>query len=135
MKFIGIDGREYNKSITASDYVRPKENRSKGEQWLYEQLMELFPHYDILEEFTCIGSRQRIDFLILGPGVRYGFEFDGIQHDRYVPHFHKSRKGHADAIIRDGQKNTWCETNGIVLIRINKQDDELLRKLICERTQ
>ncbi|MCK5610075.1 hypothetical protein KAR91_49840 [Candidatus Pacearchaeota archaeon] len=135
MKFVDLNGREYNKSITASDFVRPRENRSRGEQWLHEQLTELFPHYDLLEEFPCLGSRQRVDFLILGPGMRYAFEFDGIQHNKYVPHFHKSRKGHADAMVRDNQKNVWCEINGIVLIRINKQDNDLLRKLISERTQ
>ncbi len=133
MKFIGLDGREYNKSITASDYVRTPESRSRGEQWLYDGISCLFPYYDILEEFQCIGlSRLRIDFLILSPGIRIAFEYDGEQHHKYVPHFHRSRKGHADSIIRDSQKDQWCKINAIKLIRINKQDDKLLKRLINE---
>ena len=136
MRFVGLDGREYNRSITASDYVRSEMQRSKGEQWLFAQLSEIFPHYDVLEEFPCIGlSRQRLDFLILGPGVRIAFEFDGIQHEKYIPHFHRSRKGHADSIVRDTQKELWCETNGITLIRIKSQDNELLKELIRERSK
>lgn len=137
MRFVGLDGREINKQVIASDYIREAVYRSSGEQWLYEELSELFPHYDVLEEFPCFGlsARQRLDFLILGPGVKIGFEFDGIQHNEYVPHFHRSRKGHADSIIRDTEKDMWCSANSITLIRISKQDGALLRKLIRERTQ
>lgn len=53
----------------------------------------------------------------LGRGL--AFEYDGIQHARYRPHFH--RHGPAEFVYqqkRDTWKDLKCQSEGIVLIRI-----------------
>lgn len=135
MIFYGPDNREYRKQICAEDYIQGPEDRSAGEQWLYGKLQKLFPLYSILEQLPCFGTRLRLDFVILSPGVRIGFEFDGEQHKQFTAHFHGNRQGWAKAQLRDVEKDQWCENNSIILIRVDKMDGEALRKLIGERTQ
>ena len=53
-------------------------------------------------------------------------EFDGEQHFKYVPYFHKNPSGFKKAQERDRQKNKYCLTHGITLIRVPYWDLEKL---------
>lgn len=53
----------------------------------------------------------------LGKGL--AFEYDGEQHSRYSPHFHRGNVGEFKyQVARDGWKDTKCKKEGILLIRI-----------------
>jgi len=128
--FYDLQGREHRKEIKPSKYIKTKDNRSSGENKLFEKLKEFFPQYSILEQFPCVGTRLHLDFLIIGPGVRMAFEYDGRQHQEFVPHFHTDRIGWARHQFRDVEKHQWCEANNIKLIRLDNVDD--LETLINE---
>lgn len=53
----------------------------------------------------------------IGKGL--AFEYDGIQHAKHTPAFHKSGENEfVYQVKKDQLKNTLCKTNGIILIRI-----------------
>lgn len=51
-------------------------------------------------------------------GVGVAFEYDGIQHSQYSPHFHSSREMFLSQVYRDRVKEKICKERGVVLIRI-----------------
>lgn len=53
-----------------------------------------------------------------GVGKGVAFEYDGIQHSQYNPHFHSSPKHFLDQVKRDRVKEKICKEKGILLIRI-----------------
>lgn len=52
----------------------------------------------------------------LGMGV--AFEYDGGQHARYTPHFHRSPKEFIYQTKKDAYKDMKCKERGVLLIRI-----------------
>jgi hypothetical protein len=46
------------------------------------------------------------------------FEYDGIQHFEFRPHFHKTEDKFISQIHRDKEKNLFCKNNNIKLVRI-----------------
>ena len=46
------------------------------------------------------------------------FEYDGIQHFRFIPYFHKTEEKFNSQILRDKEKNLYCRKNNIKLVRI-----------------
>jgi len=45
-------------------------------------------------------------------------EYSGIQHYKYVPHFHKNKEAFLNQKYRDDMKRRGCRDNGIVLIEV-----------------
>ena len=131
MKFIDINGREHNKSL--SKYERKKESKSKGQQRLGDELEQLFPNVKILEEVPCFGTRLKIDFFM--PSVKIAFEFDGRQHEEFNEFFHGNKLQFAKSQLNDMKKHHWCEINKIILIRIKEDDFENLQEIIYERSR
>lgn len=129
MKFKGLDGKEYAKDISKYKREQDKPNASKGEKLLAEALDKMFPNM-VYQELPCVGTKLRLDFYI--HLLKMAFEFDGSQHDEYVPHFHGSRKKFAQAKNRDWEKEEWCKINGIRLIRIKESEVNNLKELISE---
>lgn len=128
MKFLGLDGREHG--VDSNRYLRRERSKSQGQQKLGDILQELFTSYQIYEEFPCLGTKLRLDFLI--PGLSMAFEFDGEQHEEYTPHFHKTRSGFARSISNDAEKEDWCAMNGIALFRISEEDFDNIEDIIRE---
>lgn len=52
----------------------------------------------------------------LGTGL--GFEYNGKQHSKYTPYFHKSEQDFIDQVQRDRIKERLCSQRGILLISI-----------------
>ena len=50
--------------------------------------------------------------------LKLAFEYQGIQHYKYWPRFHKSMKDYEDQVKRDVDKRTMCQKNGIRVIEI-----------------
>ena len=134
MRFIGLNGREYNKSLDEFRFGIKEKSRSKPQAALGKILEELFPLNVILEEMTCFGTRLKLDFFL--PELKIAFEYDGEQHDEYNPFFHQGKKAKfAQQQLNDVRKHEWCELNSIMLIRLTNLDDVAsdMRKQINEQ--
>lgn len=118
MKFKGLDGRTHGVSI--DKFKWNGHGNSKGEKTLGDLLHEMFPHCGLFHEFVCPSTRLRIDFFM--PSLSLAFEFDGVQHEKYTPHFHKNRTGYAKSQTNDADKEEWCEINAIRLIRVTSDE-------------
>jgi len=125
MKFLDSDGNEHSKDLNYAKYKRSRSSRSKLANSLYDKIVEIFPNYDILEEFPCVGLKPILfmDFLILGAGIRMAFEADGTQHKKYTPYFHGSKANFIKAKMNDVRKNEWAEFNNIRIFRVESDKD------------
>lgn len=73
--------------------------------------------------------------------LKLGLEFHGIQHIKFLPHFHKTEQKFKDQLLRDQMKARLCKEHGIKLIiiyhyEIENGDDILdseILKLILEK--
>jgi hypothetical protein len=99
---------------------------SKGSDQLLFLLRERFPGVDITEEYT-FSNGLRLDFYI--PSLNIAFEYDGVQHQKYLDHFYSSKSEFYLAQNRDEQKEYICEGLGINLYRVS-YEDELSMELI-----
>lgn len=128
MKFRGLDGKIY----AVDPYKdRPKSFKSKGQDELGQKLEKIFNGYSIIEEFCCPGTNNlKLDFFL--PGIKMAFEFDGRQHEKYVPRFHGDRRGFVRSQANDANKEQWCELNEIKLVRVKQEDLGSLREKINE---
>jgi hypothetical protein len=50
--------------------------------------------------------------------VRLACEYNGAQHYKYIPHFHKNKEAFLNQKYRDEMKRNLCEKNNITLIEV-----------------
>lgn len=119
MRVVGLNGSEY--SIDLKKYSNQRPRCSKYHKAAREVLSEKFNGYSVYEEVKLPGSVNPanrsalyLDFFI--PNANLGIEVHGEQHFKFVPYFHKSKAGWLYAQMRDRQKISWCELNGIELV-------------------
>ena len=105
---------------------------SKGGTKLEYLLKQIFPANKIIKEFP-LGKRLRVDFVIEEP-YNLAFEYDGSQHNEYVPFFHNDKQGFEDSKQRDSDKELLLRNRGLNLIRIDNLEIDLsfLKSLIEE---
>lgn len=112
MEFVCLDGSIAKQDVKPSSY--PAREISTLQTTARDRIRKLFGSQVILEEFTIPKSQLRLDFLL--PFIKIAVEVHGEQHDKYVKHFHGTRKNFAEAQKRDEQKAHWCRLNDIELI-------------------
>lgn len=61
-------------------------------------------------------GRYRYDFFV--PSKNILIEADGLQHFKYIRHFHKKESSYTKAKERDRRKNSYALAHGITLYRI-----------------
>lgn len=126
MKMFNINGEIVKVDIRPSTYPMRGVSKSKLQSLCGQFLQDTFPRESILEEFTIPGSRMSVDFFL--PLKRIVIECDGIQHDNYVPFFHKDRKTSKKYALQrqhDLKKNQWADLNAFKMIRIYNEEDIL----------
>ena len=128
MKFVDIEGREYRKDIKMYKRRPGGPTPSQGSFMLVKKLESIFPGLVIYQEMPCFGSRLKIDFYI--HELKLAFEFDGLQHEKYNPFFHGTKKSFMESKNRDLEKELWCEKNGIRLVRVTAQSLDKVEELI-----
>ncbi len=74
----------------------------------------------ILEEFKLPNLRLRCDFVDLNLKVAY--EINGVQHEKFVPFYHKNRTGYLKSLKRDEDKMINLELNGFKLVEVFDKD-------------
>ena len=87
---------------------------------------------DYLERrFNCRFDKIRPDFLknpVMGgynleldcfnKNLGLAIEYNGAQHYKYIPYFHRNKEAFANQKYRDEMKRTKCRENGILLIEV-----------------
>lgn len=125
MKVKGLDGREYKLVVTSRTIkAHDARNRSGPHLKARELLKKMFPLVAICEEVELPGTGGLVaDFFI--PSKKTMIEVQGIQHFKYVPHFHKTRIGFYMSLRRDKRKSMWCQWNGFRLVILPDTEDEV----------
>lgn len=122
IKFIGIDGKQYSLDPNISKHpIRTREGcKSKLQYDCGQVIRKRFPLTPILEEIHIPNHNIIFDFFL--PAFKMVFEIDGAQHEKYVPYFHKSKKGFLNSQIRDSNKEHLCKINNWTLYRVDSVD-------------
>jgi len=132
MIFKSITGREQKMRNPTKYLIKwDKKCRSKLQKKVKDLLYKYWKADVVFEEFPVLGSRMTIDFYNVNKNI--AIEVDGMQHYKYNKFFHSNSKHKfLEQLKRDEQKELFCESNSIKLIRImenEKIDEELLKKL------
>ncbi|MCK5021414.1 MAG: hypothetical protein KAS32_30665 [Candidatus Peribacteraceae bacterium] len=83
-------------------------------------LKEAFPFVRIVEEYfiTYNGQKLFVDFYL--PSYLIAVEVHGVQHDKFIPHFHGSAEGWRLHKKRDRVKEEWACVNDITYVVIRE---------------
>lgn len=66
--------------------------------------------------------------------LKLAVEYNGIQHYKYIPFFHKNKEAFQNQKYRDFMKKELCEKNGVVLIEVpNTVKIENIRSFLIEK--
>jgi very-short-patch-repair endonuclease/signal recognition particle subunit SEC65 len=87
---------------------------SQGETIARRTFKECFPDEEFKTNRDVIG----VEIDGYSPSLKLGFEYDGVQHRKLVPTFHKTEQDFLNQQTRDKAKDRLCEEAGITLIRI-----------------
>ncbi len=95
---------------------------SRGEIKIFEILTEaglnFQEEYSFPDLISTSGRPLRFDFAIIHNGQLIFIEYDGEQHFKYVPYFHKTKQQFSNAKGRDRHKNNYALAHKIPLYRI-----------------
>lgn len=89
---------------------------SNDQRLLYDMLLEIYPKLEIVYEFPLHDLNQRIDLFV--PSLGVAIEYNGIQHDTYVPFFHKDFEDYKKGREYDQRKLEYLTTKGVKLVTI-----------------
>ena len=99
---------------------RPKE--SKGEAECRRVLQKMFgkPFISVRPDFlrNPVTGNHNLEIDCFNSELKLGVEYNGIQHYKFVPYFHKNKEAFRNQQYRDLIKNDMCRKNGIRLIEV-----------------
>lgn len=116
MRFKNIFGRDINKSINKYLIKWSDPCRSKVQFKVKKFFETYWQTHVVVEEFPVFGTRMKCDLINLTKKI--AVETHGMQHDKFVKHFHRTRTGFKKSVKRDLQKYEWLENNGFTVIEI-----------------
>jgi hypothetical protein len=99
---------------------------SKGETECRRVLQQLFSKYnsqfnkarpDFLRN-PVTGGNFNLELDCFEPQLRLAVEYNGVQHYKYVPHFHNNKEAFLNQKYRDEMKRQLCKEHGINLIEV-----------------
>lgn len=100
-----------------------------------EAIKRCFPNYRLKKEVYLSYQNEKLFFDYLIEELNVYIEVQGVQHFKYVPHFHGDPFQFYRQRVRDGLKREWAESEGHTLISIDKNtklDDDSFINLILE---
>ncbi|MAG59504.1 hypothetical protein CMO96_01815 [Candidatus Woesebacteria bacterium] len=98
-----------------------KSSRSKRQFAVKQFLKKHWKSHILFEEMPVAGTKMTLDFY--NATKKIAIEVQGVQHTRYVPHFHKNQKmNFLSQKRRDKEKAKFCELNDIKLMEIHESD-------------
>ncbi len=117
LEFVTLDGEKYRRVLER--YRATTTKKVSHFQWKWKLFfMRIFPKDFWAEEFPVKPLSNRVYRLDLYNFTRkFAVECHGDQHVSVNPHFHGgSQDKFLDALLKDRQKELWCEKNNIELI-------------------
>jgi hypothetical protein len=109
-----------NKRKPATKRGPPKE--SSGEKECRRVLETLFkkPFPNIRPDFlqNPVTGNRRLEIDCFNEELGLGIEYNGVQHYKFVPFFHKNKETFMNQKYRDNMKRGMCKQNGIILIEV-----------------
>lgn len=109
----------------------PNCNRSNGvkriDQFLRLNNIPYLYNKELFDDlYGEMDRKLRYDFVIFSDSSYKNIikiiEWDGGQHDRYIPHFHKTLEKYDRLVRYDNIKNEYAKSNNLDLIRLKEQD-------------
>lgn len=99
---------------------------SKGEAECRRVLQYLFkkPFTKARPDFLrnlVTGGDFNLELDCFDPELRIAVEYNGIQHYKYIPYFHKNKEAFLNQKYRDDMKKRICRENGILLIEVSHE--------------
>lgn len=64
------------------------------------------------------GNKHNLEIDCFNPQLRLGVEYNGAQHYKYIPYFHKNKEAFRNQMYRDDMKRRMCKDNGVNLIEV-----------------
>lgn len=116
MKFKNIFGKEVSKNINKFLIDWNKPCKSKVQFNVKKFFQHCWNTHVVVEEFPVFGTRMKCDLINFTKKI--AVETHGLQHDKFVKHFHKTKTGFKNSVKRDLQKYAWLEMNGFRVIEI-----------------
>lgn len=112
-------------------------SQSGGEKRIYYFLKEnnicFKPQFSFDDLLSDLGNPLRFDFAILDKDIPVRLvEFDGGQHDRYIPFIHKNIENFYSSQKRDKMKDDYCKEHGIPLIRIPEKEFKNIESILSK---
>ncbi len=113
-------------SIPTSRDNKPRRQppiESKGEAECRRVLQYLFKRRfdkarpDFLRN-PVTGGHFNLELDCFDPELKIAVEYNGVQHYKYVPYFHKNKEAFLNQKYRDQMKRQKCKENGILLIEV-----------------
>lgn len=108
---------------------KPRATASKNHTKALEIVSELIPGVQVFQECK-IPTKTTLFIDIYIPAYLLAIEVDGGQHDAYNPFFHKDQMAFFRSRKNDIEKEKWCETNDITLIRLKENNERQWREQI-----
>ena len=93
---------------------------SKGADQLRDIIKQIYGEQVKIKDEYQIGRKLRLDYFL--PAYKIGFEFHGIQHEKYTHHFHGSALDFRASKRRDRLKQELALQQGISLVVIWHSD-------------
>jgi len=112
-----------NEETTKKRRRRGGGGESKGEVECRRVMQKLFdkPFYKIRPQFlnnpVTFGTNN-LELDCFNEELKLAVEYDGAQHYKFIPHFHKTHDGFMNQRYRDYMKEQMCKENNIRLIRV-----------------
>lgn len=102
---------------------RQQKSDSKGEVECRKVLENLFrkPFSKDRPDFLrnpVTGGDFNLELDCFNPQEKIAVEYNGVQHYKYIPYFHKNREAFMNQKYRDHMKREMCQKNGILLIEV-----------------
>lgn len=79
------------------------------------------------------GSRYNLEFDCFNPELRLAVEYNGAQHYKYIPFFHKNKEAFYNQKYRDELKRIKCKDLGITLIEVPYTEEKHLERYLEEQ--
>lgn len=112
-----------------------KEGMSKIATEVYDILKELFPanpHRRVFLEHYILYKNTRLFFDFYVKEIGVFFECQGIQHKRFVKHFHSSIESFRAQKARDNLKIQYVEETNLYLVRIH-DGEKITKELLLNK--
>ena len=110
-------------SANYNHHISEGKKESKGEAECRRVLQKIFrrPFLSQRPDFLknpVTGGEFNLELDCYNPELKLAVEYNGIQHYKYVPYFHRNHEHFMNQKYRDDMKRRMCKDNGVILIEV-----------------